>query len=90
LVRSDLRKRKALEWLIEHVEIVDEQGNPIDRSALRVEDEVDEVSTIDGDAPDPSSPALEPVAPDGTAIDPQSEPQTDAAATDAKLTEEPE
>ena len=37
LVRSDLRKRKALEWLIEHVEIVDEQGNPVDRSALEVD-----------------------------------------------------
>jgi trigger factor len=31
-VRSDITKRKALEWLLEHVEIVDEHGNPVDRS----------------------------------------------------------
>ena len=26
-VRSDIRKRKALDWLVEHVELVDETGN---------------------------------------------------------------
>ncbi len=31
-VRSDIRKRKALEWLLDHVEIVDENGDPVDRS----------------------------------------------------------
>jgi trigger factor len=33
-VRSDLRKQKALDWLIERVEVVDEDGNPVDRSEL--------------------------------------------------------
>ena len=33
-VRSDIRKAKALGWLMEHVEIVDEDGNPIDRADL--------------------------------------------------------
>jgi trigger factor len=33
-VRSDVRKSKALEWLIDHVEVVDEEGQPIDRSQL--------------------------------------------------------
>ncbi|MDZ7732506.1 MAG: hypothetical protein U5R31_04790 [Acidimicrobiia bacterium] len=33
-LRSDIRKRKALEWLVERVEIVDDEGTPIDRSAL--------------------------------------------------------
>ncbi|HEY4376562.1 MAG TPA: trigger factor, partial [Acidimicrobiales bacterium] len=33
-VRSDLRKRKALEWIVERVEIVDEAGEPIDRARL--------------------------------------------------------
>jgi trigger factor len=33
-IRSDLRTRKALEWLLEHVEIVDPEGQPIDREAL--------------------------------------------------------
>ena len=36
-VRSDLRTRKALDWLIEHVELVDEGGSTIDRAALEVE-----------------------------------------------------
>jgi trigger factor len=33
-VRSDLRKSKALEWLVEHIEVVDEEGDPIDRAEL--------------------------------------------------------
>jgi trigger factor len=33
-VRSDIRKGKALEWLTEHVEIVDPEGHPIDRALL--------------------------------------------------------
>ncbi|HET8931715.1 MAG TPA: trigger factor [Acidimicrobiales bacterium] len=36
LVRSDVRRRKALEWLIEHVEIVDESGEEIDRDLIDV------------------------------------------------------
>ena len=33
-VRSDIRKAHALRWLLEHVEIVDEEGESIDRSDL--------------------------------------------------------
>jgi trigger factor len=33
-VRSDLRKSKALEWLIGQTEYVDEEGQPVDRSYL--------------------------------------------------------
>ncbi len=33
-LRSDLRKRKALEWIVEHVEIVDPDGQAIDRGDL--------------------------------------------------------
>ncbi|HWG73550.1 MAG TPA: trigger factor [Acidimicrobiales bacterium] len=33
-VRSDLRKNKALEWLVEHAEVVDEEGRPVDRTLL--------------------------------------------------------
>lgn len=35
-VRSDLRTRKALEWLVEHVEVVDPEGQPVDRAALEL------------------------------------------------------
>lgn len=33
-LRSELRTRKALDWLLEHVEVVDPDGNPIDRAEL--------------------------------------------------------
>jgi trigger factor len=46
-VRSDVRKSKALEWLVERVDAVDEEGHPIDRSLLSPEP--------DGDAPDETS-----------------------------------
>jgi len=33
-VRSDLRKAKALKWLVDNVEVVDEDGKPVDRAQL--------------------------------------------------------
>ena len=36
-VRSDIEKRKALQWLLDHVEIVDEHGDPVDRSLYDTE-----------------------------------------------------
>lgn len=91
LVRSDLRKRKALEWLIEHVEIVDEHGIAVDRSALQVDEEGDEESSVvPGDAPIESVPTDEAAGSDGAAAEPEPEVQADAAATDAKSTEETE
>jgi trigger factor len=50
-VRSDWKKSKALEWLVEHVEIVDADGQPIDRALLEPD-----LSTPDPDSPDPDSP----------------------------------
>ena len=41
-VRSDLRTRKAFEWLCDQVEIVDEDGNVIDRAALELDEDDDE------------------------------------------------
>jgi trigger factor len=38
-IRSGLQKGKALDWLLEHVEIVDEAGTVIDRASLEVEEE---------------------------------------------------
>jgi trigger factor len=54
-VRSDIRKRKALDWLVEHVELVDEQGQPIDREALTLDEptedeELEAIEAIDADA----------------------------------------
>jgi trigger factor len=33
-LRSEMRKAKAVTWLVEHVGVVDDQGNPVDRTAL--------------------------------------------------------
>ena len=38
-VRSDLKKSKAFDWLVDHVEVTDEEGNPVDRALLRAEEE---------------------------------------------------
>ena len=40
-VRSDQRKAKALEWLLDHVALVDEEGKPVDRDALRPDTETE-------------------------------------------------
>lgn len=40
-VRSDIKKRKALEWLLDHVEIVDENGEAVDRSLYEADPETD-------------------------------------------------
>ena len=36
-VRSELRKRKALQWLLDHVDLFDEEGNPMSRDDLKVD-----------------------------------------------------
>jgi trigger factor len=33
-LRSDIRKGKAFNWLVDHVELVDEEGKPVDRALL--------------------------------------------------------
>jgi trigger factor len=50
-IRSDIRKRKALEWLLERVEVVDPDGNAIDRSELELPAD-DEDDDPDGHEPD--------------------------------------
>jgi trigger factor len=37
LLRSEIRKSKAMRWLLEHVAIVDEQGEAVDRELIREE-----------------------------------------------------
>jgi trigger factor len=47
-VRSDIKKRKALEWLLERTEVVDPDGVAIDRSELELPaDEDDELPVAD-------------------------------------------
>jgi trigger factor len=46
-VRSDMRSGKALKWLLEHVELVDEAGNPVDRAELEPPEEGPEAGSVD-------------------------------------------
>jgi trigger factor len=77
-VRSDVKKRKAFEWLLDRVEIVDTDGQPLDRSAFELTDADDE---SEGNADD----EVDEVDPDTVDQDP--EPPAD---TDHATTEEPE
>jgi trigger factor len=51
-VRSELRTRKALEWLLEHVEIVDPDGQPIDRAELELHHDHDDHDHIHAEEDD--------------------------------------
>ncbi len=51
-VRSDIKKGKALEWLVEHAEVVDEDGKPVDRALLEpTPPEPDEPASDEPDQP---------------------------------------
>ena len=54
-VRSDIRKAKALAWLLEHVEMVDEDGKPIARADLELPAQQD----VPAEQPSPSDEAVE-------------------------------
>jgi trigger factor len=49
-VRSDLRKSKAFDWLVEHAEIIDEEGNPVDRALLQRDSQAAEDVGLPGQA----------------------------------------
>src|SRR5215213_7140196 len=62
-VRSDLKKGKALEWLVEHAEVVDEEGRAVDRALL--EPEAEEQDEEPGPDPEAASDLVEaPADPD--------------------------
>ena len=57
VLRADLGKQAAMEWLTENVELIDENGDPIDRAALEIPEEDAEVSDDSADSTDlPDSP----------------------------------
>ena len=51
-LRADIGKQKAMEWLVEHVELVDEDGDSIDRAALEFPEPATEEHTGDDHAED--------------------------------------
>lgn len=56
-LRSEIRNSKAVAWLTEHVQIVDEQGNPMDRAVLLAEEGAPETAESSEDATTDSEPA---------------------------------
>jgi trigger factor len=62
-VRSDLKKGKALEWLVEHAEVVDEEGRAVDRSLLEPET-TEEQDEEPGPEPEAAAVAEAPADPD--------------------------
>lgn len=52
-VRSDLRRRKALDWVLERIDVVDEDGNAVDVASLEPP-EADEDDTETDDSVDPA------------------------------------
>jgi trigger factor len=46
-VRSDWKKSKALEWLVEHIEVVGPDGQPIDRALLNPDIDTEEPEDLD-------------------------------------------
>jgi trigger factor len=54
-VRSDVRKTKALDWLTEHVELVDPEGHPVDRSLLTPEALTEAAAAAEPDSVEPTT-----------------------------------
>jgi trigger factor len=50
-IRAQIRKSKALDWLLHHVELIDPDGNPLDRDELLGHDHEDD-DTDETDDPD--------------------------------------
>ncbi|MGH9297626.1 MAG: trigger factor, partial [Acidimicrobiales bacterium] len=46
-LRSEIRNSKAIAWLTEHIDVIDEQGNPMDRALL-----LEQEGSADEDAPE--------------------------------------
>ncbi len=63
-VRSDWKKNKALEWLVDHVEVVDSDGQPIDRALLELESEPD--GSPDTHTTDPADSPESPESPESS------------------------
>jgi trigger factor len=76
-VRSDLRKSKALEWLLDHVEIVDPEGRTVDRAALEID--IDGPGDAPADGAAPEEPAAESATGTETATVGQADEPTDPA-----------
>ena len=69
-LRADLRKRAALEWLVDQVALVDEDGNEVDRALLEPPDD-DAADAEDADAEDADPEDADPEDADPEDADPE-------------------
>ncbi|MDG1409992.1 MAG: trigger factor [Acidimicrobiales bacterium] len=57
VLRADLGKQAAMEWLTENVELIDENGDPIDRATLEIPEEEADIGSDSAEIPgSPDSP----------------------------------
>ncbi|HZU73679.1 MAG TPA: trigger factor [Acidimicrobiales bacterium] len=73
---TDIRKSKAFAWLLEHVDVVDEEGRPVDRARLQLEIPGE---GADADAGDPAASATSDASEAAPAADAGSEALVSAA-----------
>ncbi len=84
-LRSDVRKNKALEWLVEHVELVDPEGHPVDRSLLTPEAlaESDDTESDDAESEDTEPEDTEPEDTGAQEHESEAEPDTVSASSES-------
>ncbi|MHB8243747.1 MAG: trigger factor [Acidimicrobiales bacterium] len=62
-LRSEIRNSKAVTWLVEHVDVIDEQGNPMDKALLLEHDgppaDTDSTDTDSADSTEVASDSLD-------------------------------
>lgn len=77
-LRSDLKKRKALEWVVDRVEIVDDDGEVIDRAELELPSADDDADPSVPDEPDGGEAGTEPHEPPSDASPSEREEEEEA------------
>ncbi len=68
-VRSDLKRQKALRWLMDHIEVVDEEGQVVDRADLSPDEEPVGDSVDTASEPSGSTPSQEPAVADSNSVE---------------------
>jgi trigger factor len=62
-VRSEWKKSKALDWLVEHADVVDTDGQPVDRTLLEPD--------VEPETSEDPAPTEDPTSTEDTSQDPQ-------------------
>ena len=76
-VASDLARGKALQFLIEHATVVDDDGNPVDLDPLEATEEASEAESEPGE---PAEPAHHPEASAPQSVEPGQQPEEESVS----------